>query len=140
MRFVSQRLDLSRGLRSTVGDDFLEDAQARLDLGVAGRILRRFFHREARFDVQLLFLEPEPAREQEAKDDDRNADYDEGDQDVGWAVHHFFPPSTSDSESISRASRCGWSVTIRSIFSRRSLSEPSSARSWAFSVVRSLIR
>jgi hypothetical protein len=34
----------------------------------------------------------------------------------------------------------GWSVMMRSIVSSRSLTDPSSARSCAFSVVRSLIR
>src|SRR5690606_13754310 len=95
--------------------------------------------RLARLQLQLALLEREPAPEEIIQDCHRRADEDEnGNQFAG--MNHSLPPLTTDRESISCARRWGWSVMIRSIVSMRSLTEPSSARSWAFSPVSSLMR
>ena len=52
---VAQGFDLRRGLNSAVGDDLLEHAHARFELGVAGGILRRLLGGQAGFDLKLAF-------------------------------------------------------------------------------------
>ena len=93
-----------------------------------------------RFDLELLLAEFEEAVGDDHQHDRRQADRRSAPSRTAVGPFMHFLPCRS-SVPRCRARACdGWSVTIRSSVSSRSLTEPSSARSWAFSLVSSLIR
>src|SRR5436190_12055953 len=96
------------------------------------RILRALLRRQLALQLQLALLELQPGVDPDAADDrDQSAqDAENGDQDTKFAHRQFLG---SRSASISCVSRWLSSVTIRSTLTSRSLIDPSSARSCAFS-------
>src|SRR3954447_8245894 len=125
--WLPKSLDLRCGLRSAVRDDLLEHLHALFEMGVAGGILRGFLGGEAGIDFELLLSEREEAFGHVDEEQRRDRDNDQQRKDI-TRPHYAFPPLSIVSASISLASFEGWSVTIRSIVSSRSFTDPSSAR------------
>src|SRR3954447_6119734 len=136
---LAQRLDLRCSLCAAIGHDLLKHTHAILKLVRSRGILSRFLRSHPSFYLESLLAQSEIAVGDQHQRQDGQADDDQRDHDLSWP-NHALPPLSIASASISLTSLDGWSVTMRSTVSIRSLSEPSSARSCAFSWVSSLIR
>src|SRR6478672_10377630 len=136
---VAQLLDLVGKVDALVGDDPLQHAHPLLQpLGVR-RILRGLLRRLRALQLELALLELQPGVDPDAADDrDEAAEHAEnGNEDTKIAHRQFLGRRRA---SISCVSRWLSSVTIRSTLASRSLTEPSSARSCAFSWLTSFTR